>query len=92
MLNEMARHVNSNKVLLEPGRRIDLRRPVTGYPNLPAAPDTGLTVFAVSTDPVLGEISSPNGKVVFLELVGVTAEEKDEMLQSSCPPLSFGPA
>jgi hypothetical protein len=29
MLNELAKHVNGNHVLLEPGDRIDLQAPVT---------------------------------------------------------------
>ena len=83
MINEMAKHVNSNRVLLEPGHRIDLRTPVTGFPHLPDAPDTGLTVFAVCIDPELGEIDTPNGRVAFLQLVGITAGEKEEMVASS---------
>lgn len=83
MINEMAKHVNTNRVLLEPGHRIDLRVPVTGYPNLPDAPNTGLTVYAVTVDPQLGEIATPNGRVVFLQLVGVTAAEKEQMLATS---------
>jgi len=83
MINEMAKHVNNQRVLLEPGDRIDLGRSVTGHPDLPDAPSTGLTVFAVCVDPELGAIDTPNGKVVFLQLVGVTAEEKARMVATS---------
>lgn len=83
MLNEMAKHVNANSVLLGPGHRIDLRRPITGYPNVAGAPDTDLTVFAITIDWQLGEIATANGKVVFLQLVGVTAADKDRMAASS---------
>ena len=83
MVNEMAKHVNSNLVLLQDGDRIDLRLPVTGFPSLPDAPDTGLSVFALCVDPELGEIDTPNGHVVFLQLVGVTAAEKREMIETS---------
>lgn len=83
MLNEMAKHINTNKILLEVGHRIDLGSPVTGYPNTPDGPDTGLTVLAFTLDPILGEIATPNGKVNFLEAVGVTAAEKEQMLASS---------
>ena len=62
------------------GDRIDLRAPVTGHPNLPDAPPTGLTVFAISDDPQLSPIDTPNGAVRFLQLVGVTSAEKDEMV------------
>lgn len=60
----------------EPGHRLDLRAPVTGYPHIDGAPGTGLTVYAVLTDPQLGQISTPNGRVTFLQLVGVSAAEK----------------
>ncbi|WP_406354295.1 suppressor of fused domain protein [Streptomyces sp. NBC_00658] len=83
MLQEMAKHVSSNQVLLEAGHRIDFRQPVTGHPHLPDAPPTGLTVFAFMEDPQLGTINTPHGKVIFLQAVGITAEEKARMLESS---------
>lgn len=43
------------------------------------APPTGLTVFAVAIDPQLGEIDTPNGRVTFVQPVGVTASEKQRM-------------
>lgn len=75
MINEMAKHVNSQRVLLEDGHRIDLLAAVTGYPHT-HGPDTALTVFAVTID-------TPNGRVTFLQLVGVTAAEKDAMVGST---------
>jgi len=83
MLNELAKHVNTNRVLLEPGHRFDLRQPITGHPNLPDATPSPQTVFAFRIDPELGEISTPNGKVVFLQACGVTAAEKERMLETS---------
>ncbi len=83
MVQELAKYVNKNQVLLEPGHRIDLRQPITGHPHLPDAPATGLTVYALTLDPQLGHISTPNGDVVFLQAVGVTAGEKARMLTSS---------
>ncbi|MDR2986835.1 MAG: suppressor of fused domain protein [Nocardiopsaceae bacterium] len=83
MLNELAKHVNTNRVLLAPGDRIDMRSPVTGHPHLPDAPATGLSVYAVTTDQQLGRISTPNGSVQFLQVVGVTGAEKDRMLATS---------
>jgi hypothetical protein len=80
MLNELAKHVNGNHVLLEPGDRIDLRAPVTGYPHTPDGPPTGLTVFALTVDPQLGTVHTPNGRLTFLQAVGVTPAEKDRML------------
>ncbi|MGW5481566.1 suppressor of fused domain protein [Streptomyces sp. NPDC004008] len=83
MLQEVAKYVNGNQVLLEDGHRIDFRQPVTGHPHLEDAPPTGLTVFAFTADPQLGTIDTPNGKVTFLQAVGVTAEEKGAMTDSS---------
>ena len=83
MLEEIARYVNGNRAVLAPGHRLDFRQPVTGYPEVEGAPDTGLTVFAFAVDPVLGEIDTPNGRVVFLQAVGVTAAEKDRMVAGS---------
>jgi hypothetical protein len=82
MLQEVAKYVNGNSVLLEEGHRIDFRQPVTGHPHLPDAPATALTVFAFTADPQLGTIDTPNGKVAFLQAVGVTAQEKAAMLES----------
>jgi hypothetical protein len=83
MLNELAKHVKSAGVALGPGHRFDLRAPVTGYPHVEGAPGTGLTVYAVLTDPQLGQISTPNGQVTFFQFVGVTAAEKEQMFASS---------
>jgi Suppressor of fused protein (SUFU) len=83
MINEMAKHVKGNAVALEPGHRIDLRQAVTGFPSLPDAPSTGLTVFAVTADPELGTITTSNGRVTFLQLVGVTQAEKGQMVARS---------
>ena len=83
MLDEIAQYVNDSRSLLAPGHRLDFRQPVTGHPGIEDAPATGLTVFAFAVDPELGEIDTPNGRVVFLQAVGVTAEEKGWMLASS---------
>ncbi len=83
MLDEIAQYVNDSRSLLAPGHRLDFRQPVTGHPGIEGAPATGLTVFAFVVDPELGEIDTPNGRVVFLQAVGVTAEEKGWMLASS---------
>ena len=83
MLNEIAKWVNQSATVLAPGTRVDLRAPVTGYPHAPEAPQTGLTVYAVTVDPELGGMDTPNGRVEFLQLVGVTEEEKKQMLASS---------
>lgn len=83
MLNEMAKHVRGNLVLLEPGSRIDLRGPITGHPALSDAPPSGLTAFAVTIDSQLGVVATPHGEVAFLQLVGITAVEKQRMQEAS---------
>ncbi len=83
MLDEIAQYVNDSRAVLAPGHRIDFRQPVTGHPGIEGAPPTALTVFAFAVDPELGEIDTPNGRVVFLQAVGVTAEEKERMLAGS---------
>jgi hypothetical protein len=82
VLNQLANFINTQGVLVADGHRMDFTQPITGYPHTDG-PDTGLTVFAFSVDPELGTIDSPNGKVTFLQAVGVTAEEKARMLASS---------
>ncbi|MET3806204.1 hypothetical protein ABIB25_003214 [Nakamurella sp. UYEF19] len=83
MINEVARFVNGGGAALGVGGRIDLRAAVTGHPGLPDAPPSGLTVFAVTPDPALPAIDTPNGRVHFLQLVGVSAAEKERMLATS---------
>lgn len=80
MINELAKHVNGNAAPVATGHRIDLRAAVTGHPNVPDAPATGLTVFAVTEDVELAAIDTPNGAVSFLQLVGITSAEKELML------------
>ncbi|MGW0518549.1 suppressor of fused domain protein [Crossiella sp. NPDC003009] len=79
IVHHLARQVNTRLLLLEPGHRLDLRRPVTGHPALPDAPPTGLTTFTLVVDPELGELATPNGKVLFLQAVGVTPAEQARM-------------
>lgn len=76
IVHHLARHVNTRLVLLEPGHRLDLRRPITGHPTLPDAPPTALTGFVITLDPGLGELATPNGAVRFLQAVGVTEAEQ----------------
>jgi hypothetical protein len=59
--------------------------PTAAYHRYPHTdgPDTGLTVYAFAVDPELGIIDTPNGKVVFYQVVGVNAEEKARMKRSS---------
>ncbi|KGM12897.1 suppressor of fused domain protein [Cellulomonas bogoriensis] len=83
MINQMAKHVRATGQGLVEGDRVDLNEPVTGFPHVKDAPRTGLTVYAVTRDPRLGVIDTPNGSVTFRQLVGVTAAEAAEMRYTS---------
>lgn len=81
-LNVLATYVNTEKALLEAGHHIDLRRPITGHPDVTDAPPSELTVYALTLDPQLGRIDTPNGTVEFLQAVGVSSREKAAMVES----------
>lgn len=81
-LNLIAKYVNGEKVLLEPGHRINIGSAITGHPTR-EAPPTGLTATALTMDPQLGEISTPFGRVRFLQVVGITQEEQERMAATS---------
>ena len=84
VLNRLANFVNEGKLSIPPpGTRINLRAPITGFPDNPYATDTDLTTFAVTLDPQLGEVDTENGRVAFLLLVGVTDAERDQMVATS---------
>lgn len=84
VLNRLANFVNEGRLAVAPpGTRINLGGPITGHPDVAAAPTTELTTFAVALDPQLGAIDTDNGRVAFLLLVGVTDAERDAMMASS---------
>lgn len=66
LLNRVAAYANGLREPLEEGQWMDLRGPVTGFPDTDGPP-SGLTVLILAADPELG------GR--FLQLVGVTAAE-----------------
>lgn len=69
LLEQVARFVREQGVLLGPGHRMDTRHPITG------AEGTRLTALAFAPDPWLATIDTPNGRVEFLQAVGLTAGE-----------------
>lgn len=83
MLHTLAQHVHTSRTPLRGGDRIDLHRPITGHPELPGAPVTEQTAFALAVDPQLGMLRGPNGRVTFLQAVGVTPAEKARMAATS---------
>lgn len=82
MLNELGKQVRGKGRAINPGDRVDLRAPVTGHPQTDGPP-SALSVFAFRLDPVLGVIDTPQGSVRFLQVVGVTAAEKAQMIRTS---------
>jgi suppressor of fused len=67
LLRELANYVWSNSRGFAPGHRMSFGRPV--------APGTRISAVAFTTDPQLGEIQTPNGRLQFLQAVGLTSEE-----------------
>lgn len=54
---------------LRPGDTLDPGRPIDGEPA------SVLRALAFAVDPLLGAISTPNGKVEFVQVLGITSEE-----------------
>jgi hypothetical protein len=80
LINALANDANRRGVLYTAGDRIDIGKAITGYPNVEDVPPTRLTVLALTQDTELPERQTPNGRLGFLQLVGVTADQKAHML------------
>ena len=74
VLQRLATWAAEAPLLLEEGTRLHIGGPVTGFPHTDGR-DTGLTGVLLATDTQLGRISTVNGSVTFLQLVGVDADE-----------------
>jgi Suppressor of fused protein (SUFU) len=59
------------------GHRLDPGGPITG------SDDTRLRAVAFATDPELDGVETMNGRVEFLQVVGITMEELDTMKETS---------
>ncbi|OYT71582.1 MAG: hypothetical protein CFK52_07505 [Chloracidobacterium sp. CP2_5A] len=90
-LNNLARYVFNSGNPFRPGHHMDLRGPLT-----PEAPATPLSSIAFADDPELGPIETPNGRLHFLQIVGLTKDELQavkrwnargvlKLLEESCP-------
>lgn len=66
LMNNLGRFVNETKVWLDEYQFMPLGGPIR------ADADTSITGVAFIKDPDLGEIETPHGKVVFLQLIGLT--------------------
>lgn len=74
MIQRVAKSACDNGILLGEGSRLNLGVSVTGYPHT-GGPESALTGLLVTTDPQLGTLDTPNGRVRFLQLVAVGSED-----------------
>jgi hypothetical protein len=77
LLEQLGRYVYSGAKSIRARHRLDPGGPITGKP------DTRLTALVFTEDPQLSQISSPNGSVSFIAVVGITAAELAQMKTSS---------
>lgn len=73
VLQRVAKWASDSGFLLHEGNILQLGIPVTGHPHTDG-PATSFTGGLLATDPELGEISTPNGRVRFLQFVAVEPE------------------
>jgi hypothetical protein len=69
-LQNLARYVVESGNTFEPGHRLDLNGPICL-----ADPNTAIRAVSFVTDPELGEIDTPHGRLRFLQIVGLTLPE-----------------
>ncbi|OBR64147.1 branched-chain alpha-keto acid dehydrogenase subunit E2 [Paenibacillus oryzae] len=69
LLQNLARYVFKSGNVFHSGDHMDANSPIR------LESDTRLTALGFVTDPVLGEIHTPNGMVEFVQVVGITADE-----------------
>jgi Suppressor of fused protein (SUFU) len=71
LIQNLAKYVFSSKKYFDEYHFIPANGPIRlGY-------DTDITALAFVADPELGKIQTPNGEVIFLQLVGLTTAEYD---------------
>lgn len=75
LLQNMGRYVFNSGNLFQPGDYLDANGPIC------LDSDTLLTALAFVKDPDLQELTSPNGSVQFIQMIGITCREL-EMIQS----------
>lgn len=74
---KLGAYVFGSESCFGPGHRMDPGGPITG------APDTRLQALAFTLDPELVGVDTPNGRVEFLTVVGITRPELDRMKRST---------
>ncbi|MEO3944858.1 suppressor of fused domain protein [Gorillibacterium sp. CAU 1737] len=73
LLQNMGRYVFSSGNVFRSGDYLDANGPIC------LGADTELTALAFVEDPELPAIDTPNGRVVFLQMVGITGDELEAM-------------
>ncbi|MGG4442617.1 suppressor of fused domain protein [Brevibacillus fortis] len=74
LLQNMGRYVFNTGNVFHAGDHLDANGPIC------LGADTLLTALAFVKDPQLAEIDTPNGRVQFLQMVGITGDELDAMM------------
>ena len=74
LLQNLARYVFSSGNPFGPGHHLDCNSPIA------LESDTRLTALAFQIDPELGEMDTPNGHMIFLQAVGITADELEAVM------------
>jgi suppressor of fused len=74
MLNNIARYVYTSGNPIEPGHYMDANGPLC------VGSDTLIRAIAFTHDPDLQPLTTPNGKLSFLQIVGITLDEFDAIL------------
>jgi hypothetical protein len=78
LLSELGKYVYQSGSGFEAGDRMNPRGEITG-----GRPKTRLTALAFARDPALDPLDTPLGRVEFIQVVGITADELDRMKASS---------
>jgi Suppressor of fused protein (SUFU) len=76
MMQSLAKYVFNNKKWFEEFHTIDAKGSIRlGY-------DSSVTALIFVTDPELGTIQTPHGQVQFLQIVGITSKEYEDLKQN----------
>ncbi|WP_235000366.1 suppressor of fused domain protein [Virgibacillus dakarensis] len=73
LLQNLARYIFGSGNIFKNGDYMDANDPICLESN------TELTALAFTNDPELPSIDTPNGKVAFIQIVGITADELEAM-------------
>ena len=74
LLQNLGRYIFSSGNVFSSGHYIDCNGPIA------LETDTLLTALAFRVDPELGEMDTPNGRMAFLQAIGITGNEMEAMM------------